>query len=244
MIDLYFWPTPNCYKVSILLEELGLPYNVVGVHIGKGEQFDPAFTKINPNGKVPALVDPDGPDDLPVSIFESGAIMIYLAEKHGQFLAADARQRLEVLQWLMFQMGGVGPMLGQAHHFRKYAKETIPYAVDRYTREATRLYQVLDRRLGEVEYLAGDYSIADMAVYPWLRPYRWQGQELSDFPDLQRWYSAVRTRPAVQRGLAVMDERLARNRAKPSGEAWDVLFGGKQPGGNDTEDAAMKKDKP
>lgn len=226
MIDLYFWPTPNCYKVSILLEELELPYNVVPVRIGKGEQFAPTYEAINPNGKIPALVDPDGPDGKPIALFESGAIMIYLADKAGAFLPRETRPRMAVLQWLMFQMGAVGPMLGQAHHFRRYAKERIPYAVERYTREASRIYAVLNKRLGEAEYLADGYSIADMAVYPWLRPYRWQGQELSDFENLQRWYSAVRERPAVQRGLAVMKEQLDRNREKPKGEAWNILFGG------------------
>ena len=225
MIDLYFWPTPNCYKVSILLEELGLPYTVVPVHIGKGEQFAPEYEAISPNCKVPAIVDHDGPNGEPVALFESGAIMIYLADKAHAFLPSETRPRMAVLQWLMFQMGGVGPMLGQAHHFRRYAKETIPYAVERYTREATRLYTVMDKRLGETEFLAGDYSIADMAVYPWLRPYKWQGQELSNFPNLQRWYSAVRARPAVQRGLAVMKQDLDRNSKKPTGKAWDVLFG-------------------
>jgi len=225
MIDLHFWPTPNCYKVSILLEELGLPYTVMPVHIGKGEQFAPQFEAISPNGKVPAILDHDGPDGEPIALFESGAIMIYLADKADAFLPRDTRPRMAVLQWLMFQMGGVGPMLGQAHHFRRYAKESVPYAVERYTREAARLYRVMDKRLGESEFLAGDYSIADMAVYPWLRPYRWQGQELSDFANLQRWYSAVRERPAVQRGLAVMKERLDRNRNKPTGKSWDVLFG-------------------
>lgn len=226
MIDLYFWPTPNCYKVSILLEELEMPYTVKPVHIGKGEQFEGDYPAINPNGKVPSLVDTDGPGGEPLAIFESGAIMIYLAEKARRFLPRDTRLRMDVMQWLMFQMGGVGPMLGQAHHFRRYAPETIPYAVERYTNEATRLYGVIDRRLGESAYLAGDYSIADMAVYPWLRPYKWQGQDLADYPNLQRWYSAVRERPAVQRGLAVMKDRLERNRKKPEGEAWSVLFGG------------------
>lgn len=226
MIELYFWPTPNCYKVSILLEELELPYKVCPVHIGKGEQFAPDYEAISPNGKVPALVDPDGPDGASLALFESGAILIYLAEKHGVFLPRETRARMDVLQWLMFQMGGIGPMLGQAHHFRRYAKEQIPYAVDRYTKEASRLYGVLDRRFGEAEFLAGDYSIADMAVYPWLRPYRWQGQDLADFPNVQRWYSAVRARPGVQRGLAVLKERLDGERKKPTGKAWDILFGG------------------
>jgi GST-like protein len=228
MIDLYFWPTPNCYKISILLEELGLPYTVMPIHIGKGEQYTPEFEAINPNGKVPALVDHHGPDREPITIFESGAIMIYLAEKSGNFFPQVTASRMAVLEWLMFQMGSVGPMLGQAHHFRKYAKTKIPYAVDRYTQEATRIYTVLDKRLSNTPFLAGEYSIADMAVYPWLRPYRWQGQELSEFSNLQRWYSAVRERPAVQRGLAVMGERLKRNKDKPMGDSWDILFGSRQ----------------
>jgi GST-like protein len=228
MIDLYFWPTPNCYKISILLEELGLPYTVMPIHIGKGEQYTPEFEAINPNGKVPALVDHHGPDGEPITIFESGAIMIYLAEKSGNFFPQATASRMAVLEWLMFQMGSVGPMLGQAHHFRKYAKTKIPYAVDRYTQEATRIYTVLDKRLSNTPFLAGEYSIADMAVYPWLRPYRWQGQELSEFSNLQRWYSAVRERPAVQRGLAVMGERLKRNKDKPMGDSWDILFGSRQ----------------
>jgi GSH-dependent disulfide-bond oxidoreductase len=241
MIDLYFWPTPNCYKVSILLEELNLPYNVVPIHIGKGEQYEPSYVDINPNGKVPAMIDHDGPEGKPITIFESGAIMIYLADKAGQFLPEETIPRMAVMQWLMFQMGGIGPILGQAHHFRKYAKEEIPYAVERYTREANRIYHVLDKRLGEADYLAGDYSISDMAVYPWLRPYRWQGQELTDFENLQRWYSVVRARPAVQRGLAVMERRLERNKAKPKGEAWDILFAGGQPKAN-TKDQVVAEE--
>jgi GST-like protein len=226
MLDLYFWTTPNGYKVTILLEELGLEYNVVPVHIGKGEQFNPDFLKISPNNKIPALIDHRPPDGKPFALFESGAIMIYLAEKTGwRFMPADLRRRYEVIEWLMFQMGGIGPMLGQAHHFRRYAKEQIPYAIERYTGEATRLYRVLDTRLGEAEFLAGDYSIADMAVYPWLRPYKWQGQDVAAWPNLQRWYNAVRARPAVQRGLSVMQERLEQNREQPAGESWDLLFG-------------------
>ena len=161
-----------------------------------------------------------------IALFESGAIMMYLAEKSGwRFMPADLRRRYDVVQWLMFQMGGIGPMLGQAHHFRRYAKEQIPYAIERYTSEATRLYRVLDTRLGQSEYLAGEYSIADMAVYPWLRPYKWQGQDIAAWPNLQRWYTAMRARPAVQRGLSVLSDRLERNKEKPTGETWDVLFG-------------------
>lgn len=226
MIDLYFWSTPNGYKVSILLEELGLPYNVIPVHIGKGDQFKPEFLKLSPNNKIPALVDPDGPDGKPIALFESGAIMMYLAEKSGwKFMPQESRARYDVIQWMMFQMGGVGPMLGQAHHFRKYAPEQIQYAVDRYTNEARRLYGVIDRRLGEAEFLAGEYSIADMATYPWLRAHKWQGQDIAEFPNIQRWYDAVRARPAVQRGIAVLQEKVDKSAAKPTGERWDNLFG-------------------
>ncbi|MGA9052583.1 MAG: glutathione S-transferase N-terminal domain-containing protein [Pseudolabrys sp.] len=229
MIDLYFWTTPNGYKVTILLEELELPYNVIPVHIGKGEQFNSEFLRISPNNKIPALVDHDGPGGLPIAVFESGAIMMYLAEKSGwRFMPTDMRQRYDVMQWLMFQMGSVGPMLGQAHHFRRYAPEQIPYAVERYTNEASRIYRVIDKRLGEAQYLAGDYSIADMATYPWLRPHKWQGQDLADFPNLSRWYADMRARPAVQRGLAVLKERLERNKEKPSGGSWNALFGKQQ----------------
>lgn len=229
MIDLYFWSTPNGYKVSILLEELEIPYNVIPVHIGKGDQFKPDFLRISPNNKIPALVDPNGPGGTPIALFESGAIMLYLAEKAGwTFMPQDIRSRYEVVQWLMFQMGSVGPMLGQAHHFRKYAPEKIDYAIDRYTKEAHRLYSVIDRRLAESEYLAGDYSIADMATYPWLRAHKWQGQDLANFPHLQRWYAAVRERPAVQRGLAVLNEKVDKSGAKPTGERWENLFGTKQ----------------
>lgn len=226
MLDLYFWTTPNGYKVTILLEELGWAYNVLPVHIGKGEQLAPEFLKISPNNKIPALVDQEGPGGAPYAVFESGAIMLYLAEKAGfRFLPQDMRARYDVIQWLMWQMGSLGPMLGQAHHFRRYAPETFPYAVERYTSEAARLYRVMNRRLEEAEYLAGDYSLADMAVYPWLRAHEWQGQKLENFPNVQRWYSSVRARPAVQRGLAVLRERHDRNKAKPEGAAWDALFG-------------------
>lgn len=229
MIDLYFWSTPNGYKVSILLEELELPYRVIPVHIGKGQQFAPEFLAISPNNKIPAIVDHDGPDGQPMAMFESGAIMMYLAEKSGfRFLPQAARGRHAVVQWLMFQMGGVGPMLGQAHHFRKYAPEPIAYAIERYTNEARRLYSVIDRRLADVEYLAGDYSIADMATYPWLRAHKWQGQDLADYPHLQRWYAAVRARPAVQRGVAVLAGKVDKSGAPPSGERWDNLFGKNQ----------------
>lgn len=212
MIDLYTWSTPNGFKVSILLEELGLPYKVFPINIGAGDQFDPAFLKLNPNNKIPVIVDHDGPNGEPLALMESGAILMYLAEKSGKLMPAETVQRYTVIQWLMFQMGGLGPMLGQNHHFRRYAPETIPYAVDRYTREATRLYRVLDARLGEEEYLAGDYSIADIASYPWIRPWRRQGQNLEAHPNLNRWYQAIDQRPAVQRGLKVPEQTMDLNR--------------------------------
>jgi len=235
MIDVYFWPTPNGYKITMLLEELGLPYNVVPVNIGKGDQFKPEFLKISPNNKMPALTDSDGPGGKPISIFESGAILIYLAEKHGKFLPAEPRGKYTVLEWLMFQMGTVGPMLGQAHHFRRYAPEQLKYAIDRYTNEATRIYNVIDKRLAEGEYLAGDYSIADMAVYPWLVPHKMQGQDLDAYSNLKRWYEAIRNRPGTQKGFAVMADVVERMRAQAQErqqphdqESWNNLFGNKQ----------------
>lgn len=226
-IDLYFWPTPNGWKITILLEELGLPYKVLPVDIGKGDQFAPEFLAISPNNKMPAIVDPDGPGGEPVSVFESGAIMIYLAEKAGRLIPADPRGRLRVLEWLMLQMGTVGPMLGQAHHFRQYAPERIPYAVDRYTREAGRIYGVIDRRLADEEYLAGDYSIADIAVWPWLLGER-QGQDFADYPNLKRWRDAVKARPAVIRGRGVMKAARAVGDVKADKERFSILFGDRQ----------------
>ena len=230
MIDLYFWMTPNGYKVTIMLEELGWKYNVIPVNIGKGDQFKPDFLKISPNNRMPALVDHDGPGGKPISVFESGAMLMYLAEKAGfQFMPQDMRRRYDVIQWLMFQMASVGPMLGQAHHFRRYAPEKIEYAVDRYTNEARRIYGVIDKRAGEAPYLAGEYSIADMATYPWLRTHNWQGQDLNDFPNLKRWYDSIQARPAVQRGLAVMKDEVERARDQPPDKSsWDILFGKKQ----------------
>lgn len=230
MIDVYFWTTPNGYKVTILLEELGWEYKAIPVNIGKGDQFKPEFLKISPNNRIPAMVDPDGPDGQPIAIFESGAILMYLAEKSGwKFMPHDVRRRYDVIQWLMFQMASVGPMLGQSHHFRRYAPEKLPYAIDRYTNEARRIYGVIDKRVGEVPYLAGDYSIADMAAYPWIRPHNWQGQNLEDFPNLKRWYDAIEARPAVQRGIAVMKEELEKGRGvAPDKKSWDVLFGKEQ----------------
>ena len=225
MIDLYFWPTPNGWKITIMLEELGLPYTVVPVDIGKGDQFAPEFLAISPNNKMPAIVDPDGPDGKPVSVFESGAIMIYLAEKTGELMPSDPRGRLRVLEWLMFQMGTVGPMLGQVHHFRRYAPQKIPYAVDRYTNEAGRIYNVIDRRLAEHEYLAGEaYSIADIAVWPWLLGER-QGQSYDDYPNLKRWRDAVKVRPAVVKGRNVMKDTVPVGDVTRDKERFSVLFG-------------------
>ena len=227
-IDLYYWPTPNGKKVTIFLEEVGLPYNLMPVDITAGEQFDEEFLRISPNNKMPAIVDSEGPDGEPISVFESGAILLYLAEKTGRFMPSSPRQRYEALQWLMFQVSSVGPMLGQAHHFRGYAPEEIPYAVDRYTNEAARLYGVMDSRLSEVEYFVDDdYSIVDMAIYPWVASHKRQGQRIEDFPNLRRWYEAVGKRPAVRRAMEVGEE-LRRPIEDLDEEARDVLFGGRR----------------
>jgi GST-like protein len=227
MIQLYFWATPNAYKVSILLEELGLPYKILPIHIGKGEQFSEHFLTISPNNKIPAIVDEDGPGGKPLSVFESGAILIYLANKvQSQLLPSDPEKYYQVMQWLMFQMGSLGPMLGQAHHFRKYAPEKLPYAIDRYTNEAARLYGVMDKRLSHTRFFGGDdYSIADISIYPWLRAYKLQGQNLSDWHHIQRWYSELRARPQVQKGLAVLSDKVDKSGEKPKDERWENLFG-------------------
>ncbi len=200
MLDLYYWTTPNGHKVTIFLEEAGLPYNLIPVNIGKGDQFKPEFLQIAPNNRIPALVDrePLGAGE-PISIFESGAILLYLAEKTGQFLPSDLRGRTEVLQWLFWQMGGLGPMAGQNHHFSQYAPEKIPYAINRYVNETGRLYAVLNKQLGDRSFVAGDYSIADMAIYPWIVPYERQGQNLENFPHLKRWFETIQARPATVR---------------------------------------------
>ena len=204
MIDLYTWSTPNGRKVSIMLEELGLAYTVFPIDITKGEQFAPEFLAISPNNKIPAIVDHDAADGEALRLFESGAILIYLAERHGRFLPEDLRPRLEVMQWLMFQMGNVGPLFGQAHHFRRSAKQKIPYAIERYTNETRRLYGVMDKRLAERENLAGgDYSIADIATFPWVARHQWHGVELSEFANVKRWYDNLWRRPAVKRGYGV-----------------------------------------
>jgi len=203
MIELFTWGTPNGKKVSIMLEEVGLPYQVRPINIGKGEQFAPDYVAINPNSKIPTIVDSDGPGGKPISVFESGAILIYLAEKTGKLLATEPRARLNALEWLMFQMGGVGPMFGQAHHFLRQAPEQIPYAQERYAKEARRLYGVMDKRLGAVPYLAGDYSIADVATYPWVARHEWHKVALPEFPNVDRWFKAITARPAVERGMNV-----------------------------------------
>jgi len=226
MIEVYSWATPNGHKVHIMLEECGLPYRVHPVDIGTGAQFAPEFLAISPNNKIPAITDPDGPDGRPISLFESGAILLYLAGKIGRFLPAGTAAKYEVLQWLMFQMGGVGPMLGQAHHFRIYAPEKIPYAVDRYTNEAKRLYGVMNKRLAKSKYLGGgEYSVADMAVYPWLRSWKNQGIDWNDHPHLRGWFDEIGARPAVQRGCEVL---ASARKPLVDDKAREALFGSQQ----------------
>ena len=203
-IDVHTWSTPNGWKIPIMLEECGLPYRIVPVNIGKGEQMAPDFLAISPNNKIPAIVDPDGPGGQPISVFESGAILQYLGRKTGRFYASDERERVAIDAWLFWQVGGFGPMLGQAHHFRIYAQEKIPYAIERYTGEAKRLYGVLDRRLDGRDHLAGDYSIADIATVTWAKFFEKQGVEIDAVPNVKRWLDAVLARPAVQRGLAAI----------------------------------------
>jgi len=226
MIDVYSWPTPNGHKVHIMLEECGLPYRVHAVNIGRGDQFQPEFLAISPNNKIPAIVDPDGPDGRPFSLFESGAILVYLASKTGRFIGTTDREKFTTLQWLMFQMGGVGPMLGQNHHFRIYAPEKIGYAIDRYTNEARRLYGVIDKQVAREGYLAGpEYTIADIATFPWLRSWENQGIDWEEFPNAKRWFDEIAARPAVRRGVEVLA-----NERKPltDDKARDLLFGKSQ----------------
>jgi GST-like protein len=227
MIELYYWPTPNGHKITLFLEESGLPYTIKPVNIGKGEQFQPAFLAISPNNRMPAIVDTapaDGGD--PVSVFESGAILQYLAEKSGRFLPADVRGKYTVLEWLYWQVGGLGPMLGQNHHFNRYAAEKIPYAIDRYVNETRRLYGVLNKRLEGRDFIAGeDYSIADMAAYPWIVGYENQGMALVDFPHLERWFEAIRARPATQRAYALGEQIKDKFDLTTDEEARKILFG-------------------
>jgi GSH-dependent disulfide-bond oxidoreductase len=224
MIDIYSWPTPNGHKIHIMLEEIGLSYRVHAVNIRVGDQFKPEFLKISPNNRIPAIVDHDGPDGKPISLFESGAILIYLAGKTGELLPADMHSRYAALCWLMWQMGGVGPMFGQANHFRAYSVEKITYAIDRYTNEAIRLTNVLDKRLADARFLAGDeYSIADIAVFPWMRNADRRGINLAEFPHAQRWFDAINARPAVQRALQVLSD--VNNTAPHDEKSRDILFG-------------------
>jgi GST-like protein len=227
MIDLYYWGTPNGHKITIFLEEAGLPYTLHRVDIGKGEQFNPDFLKIAPNNRIPAIIDraPAG-GGAPVSVFESGAILLYLAEKTGRFIPADLRGRTEVLQWLFWQMGGLGPMAGQNGHFNHYAPEKVPYAIDRYTRETARLYGVLDRRLADRDFVAGDYSIADMAAYPWIVPHESHKQNLDDFPHVKRWFNTIKARPAVVKAYEGARPSYSR---PPTDEERKVLFGADAP---------------
>ncbi|BBB66894.1 thiol:disulfide oxidoreductase [Undibacterium sp. YM2] len=224
MIDVYSWPTPNGHKVHIMLEECGLPYRAIPVDIGVGDQFKADFLAISPNNKIPAIVDADGPDGKPIALFESGAILIYLAGKTGLFLGKTDREKYEALQWLMFQMGSVGPMLGQAHHFRIYAPEKIAYAVDRYTNETKRIYGVIDKQLEKTTYLAGEeYGIADIATFPWTRSFANQGIDWAEFPNAKRWFDTISQRPAVQRGVQVLAD--LRKPLENNDKAREVLFG-------------------
>jgi len=226
MIDLLYWTTPNGHKVTIFLEETGLPYKIIPVNIGKGEQFKPDFLAVSPNNRIPAIVDRDPPGGgSPVSVFESGAILLYLAEKTGKFLPKDVHGRYDVIQWLFWQMGGLGPMAGQNHHFTQYAPEKIGYAIDRYVNETNRLYAVLNKRLADRPFLAGDYSIADMACYPWIVPYERQRQKLEDFPNLKRWFDDIKARPATVRAY----QKAKEINPSPSGVRTEaerkILFG-------------------
>lgn len=230
MIQVFSWPTPNGHKVHIMLEECGLrlgrDWEAIPVNIGKGDQFSPGFLAISPNNKIPALVDPDGPDGKPIALFESGAILLYLAGKTGKLLPRSDRAKFDVLQWLMFQMGGVGPMLGQAHHFRIYAPEKIAYAVDRYTNEAKRLYGVMDKQLATRKFIAGSqYTVADVAIFPWLRSWQNQGIAWADYPHLKRWFDLVGARPAVQRGVQVL---AGERQPLTDDKARELLFGKSQ----------------
>jgi GST-like protein len=224
-IEVYYWPTPNGHKITMMLEECGLPYDIKPVNIGTGDQFKPEFLAISPNNRMPAIVDPDGPGGQPISVFESGAILQYLGRKTGKFYPADERARVAVDEWLFWQMGGLGPMAGQAHHFRNYAPEKIKYGIDRYTNEVNRLYGVMNTRLATRDFLADTYSIADMASYPWVRPYKNQGQDLAEFPHLERWFQRIRERPAVAKAVKIGEELRSNFNLAENKEAQAVLFG-------------------
>lgn len=226
MIDLYFWPTPNGYKISIALEEMGLDYTTHGIDIGAGDQFDPAFLAIAPNNRIPAIVDHEGPGGGDFHLMESGAILLYLARKTGRFLSNNPSEEFRAIEWLMWQMGGVGPMFGQANHFIVYADDKIDYAMNRYRNEVHRLCRVLDKRLGEVEYVAGEYGIADMAIFPWMRAYDRYDVDMAALPNVKRWFEAIGARPAVQRGLLVLEDR--RRKGPMSDEQKEVMFGATQ----------------
>ena len=224
MIDVYSWATPNGHKIHIMLEETGLEYRVHGINIRNGDQFKPEFLKISPNNRIPAIVDHDGPRGKPLSLFESGAILLYLASKTGKFLPADLHERWSCMQWLMWQMGGVGPMFGQANHFRRYAKEKINYAIDRYTNEANRLVNVLDKRLADSRFVAcGEYTIADMAIFPWMRGSENRGIDLDAYPNAKRWFEEIDARPAVKRGVQVL---ASSHETQPHDDkSWEIMFG-------------------
>ncbi|MEF2072536.1 glutathione S-transferase family protein [Consotaella aegiceratis] len=226
-IKLYYWPTPNGWKISIMLEELGIPYEIQYVNIGAGDQFKPDFLAISPNNRMPAIVDPEGPGGEPISVFESGAILQYLGRKFGRFYPSDERARVAVDEWLFWQVGGLGPMAGQCHHFRNYAPEKIQYGIDRYTNEVNRLYGVMNKRLGDRDFLAGEYSIADMACVGWVKPYKNQGQEIEDFPNVKRWFETLLARPAVEKGLAIGQEEREKMNLATDKNAQSVLFGQK-----------------
>jgi GSH-dependent disulfide-bond oxidoreductase len=225
-IELYYWPTPNGWKITVMLEELGVPYDVKYINISKGEQFAPDFLAIAPNNRMPAIVDPDGPGGAPISVFESGAILQYLGRKFGKFYPVDERLRVQVEEWLYWQVGGLGPMAGQANHFRQYAPEKIEYGINRYTNEVNRLYGVMNKRLADRDFLAGDYSIADMAALGWVNQYESAGQNMDDFPNLKRWFETLKARPAVQKALAVgKEERARQQHLSQDKEAQKILFG-------------------
>jgi GST-like protein len=224
-IELFYWPTPNGWKITIMLEELAVPYVIRYVNIGRGQQFDAEFLKISPNNRMPAIIDPEGPGGSPISVFESGAILQYLGRKFGKFYPVDERARVEVDQWLFWQVGNLGPMAGQANHFRRYAREKIPYAIDRYTDECNRIYGVLNRRLADREFLAGEYSVADMATMGWAVSYKNQGQNLDEFPNVRRWFNTMKARPAVHKGIEIGKEERQRQNLETDEEARKILFG-------------------